>query len=65
MLADAGIQLFGTDGPSVDPYSAENMPAHHALGAAGVQILENLDFDGVPDGDYELIALPKAPSTRP
>jgi arylformamidase len=28
------------------------------LYAGGVAILENLDLRGVPEGDYELIALP-------
>ena len=34
------------------------MPSHHQLLAHGLRVLENLVLDDVPEGDYELIALP-------
>jgi len=58
MLADAGVRLFGTDAPSPDPFDSRDLPAHRALLAAGAGILENVMLDGVPEGEYELIALP-------
>jgi arylformamidase len=57
-LAAAGVRLVGTDAPSVDPFDSKTLDAHLALGRGGVAILENLKLDGVPAGDYELIALP-------
>ena len=53
-----GLKLFGTDGPSVDPTDSKTLDAHHALWRRGAVILEGLALDGVPDGRYELIALP-------
>lgn len=58
MLADAGVRLFGTDAPSPDAFEAVDLVAHKALLGSGAGILENLLLDGVPPGEYELIALP-------
>ncbi|HEU4753073.1 MAG TPA: kynurenine formamidase, partial [Armatimonadota bacterium] len=33
-------------------------PLHRALGRHGIRILESLRLEGVPEGKYELIALP-------
>lgn len=57
-LAGRGIRLIGTDAHSVDPCESKDLPAHHACREAGILILENLNLVDVPDGDYELIALP-------
>jgi arylformamidase len=57
-LAGLGVKLVGLDSPSMDPFDSQDMPAHHALNRHGIAILENLSLKGVPDGDYELIALP-------
>jgi arylformamidase len=57
-LRAAKVQLIGTDAPSVDPFDSTDLLAHHALFGAGIAILENLLLDEVPDGEYELIALP-------
>lgn len=57
-IARAGVRLIGTDTPSLDPQSSKTMEAHHAVRRAGMAILEGLVLDGVPPGDYELIALP-------
>ncbi len=58
LLVESGVRLVGVDTPSVDAVDDETLPAHRTLASAGVVILENLHFQGVPDGDYELIALP-------
>ncbi|MDR0786553.1 MAG: cyclase family protein [Gemmatimonadota bacterium] len=57
-LIAAGIRLIGTDAPSVDPLDSLELPAHHALLAAGIPILENLQLEEPAFGEYELIALP-------
>lgn len=57
-LVSAGVRLVGIDSPSVDPFNASVLRAHQVLGRAGVIIVENLRLEGVPDGGYELIALP-------
>ena len=57
-LVLSGVRLVGTDAPSVDPFASAELPAHQRLLAAGIPILENLLLDDVPEGRYELIALP-------
>ena len=57
-LGAAGVRLLGVDAPSVDRRHSRSLAVHHALFAAGIAILENLDLRAVADGDYELIALP-------
>ncbi|RAP74892.1 arylformamidase [Paenibacillus montanisoli] len=57
-LAGFGVRLIGLDLPSVDPLDSKELPAHHALAAHGIHILEGLVLDHVAAGDYELIALP-------
>ncbi|MFN2566996.1 MAG: cyclase family protein [Gemmatimonadaceae bacterium] len=57
-LATRGLRLLGVDAPSVDDRESKTLDTHHALFEAGAAILENLDLRGVPDGSYELIALP-------
>jgi len=57
-LVAAGVRLVGTDAPSVDSYDSKTLETHHVLGDGGVAILENLLLAGVPEGRYELIALP-------
>lgn len=58
LLAERGLLLVGLDTPSVDPFESAALEAHHALVRGGVAILEGLVLDGVPEGIYELIALP-------
>jgi arylformamidase len=53
-----GLKLFGTDAPSVDPMDSTTLDVHHALWTRGAVILEGLDLSAVPDGEYQLIALP-------
>lgn len=58
LLGERGVLLVGMDTPSVDPFDSQELLAHHALAQGGVAILEGLLLDGVPEGVYELIALP-------
>ncbi len=58
LLGERGAVLVGMDTPSVDPFDSKTLDAHHALFRGGVAILEGLLLDGVPEGIYELIALP-------
>ncbi|MBO6528393.1 arylformamidase [Erythrobacter sp.] len=57
-LALQGVKLVGTDAPSVDPQDSKMMDAHKAVLSHDMRILEGLVLDGVPEGRYELIALP-------
>ena len=57
-LADAGVQLIGIDTPSIDPADSHALDSHMLVRTRGLRILENLVLDAVPEGDYELIALP-------
>jgi len=58
LLAKKKALLVGLDTPSVDPLESKRLEAHHHLLRNGVAILEGLVLDAVPDGEYELIALP-------
>jgi arylformamidase len=57
-LADRGVRLVGIDTPSVDPFESEDFASHHACLRRQVAILEGIVLTGVPEGRYELIALP-------
>ena len=57
-LAGQGVALVGVDVPSVDPIESAELEIHHVLGRHGIGILESLDLEAVPEGVYELIALP-------
>lgn len=58
LLATKKVVLVGIDTPSVDPATSHDLPSHQQLLAHGLRVLENLVLDDVPEGDYELIALP-------
>ena len=58
LLAERGVVLVGTDSASVDPAQSKTLPSHQVLRQHGLRVLENLLLDDVPEGDYELIALP-------
>ena len=57
-LADAGVLLVGIDTASIDPADSKELPSHQTIRRRGLRVLENLVLDEVPEGDYELIALP-------
>ncbi len=57
-LGGQGLRLIGVDAPSVDPARSADLAAHLAFLRHDVLIVENLCLRGVPDGDYEIMALP-------
>lgn len=57
-LHDRGVMTIGIDTPSVDPFESKALEAHQALARYDMANLEGLVLDRVPEGDYELIALP-------
>ena len=57
-LADLGVLLVGIDSASIDPASSKTLASHQVIRRRDLRVLENLVLDGVPEGDYELIALP-------
>lgn len=57
-LADRGVQLVGIDTASIDPAASKELPSHQVIRRRHLRVLENLVLDQVPEGDYELIALP-------
>lgn len=58
LLGEKKVLLVGLDTPSVDPFDSKTLDTHHLLARGNVAILEGLILDGVPEGVYELIALP-------
>ena len=57
-LADRGVLLVGIDTASIDPADSKTLDSHQVIRRRGLRVLENLVLDHVPEGDYELIALP-------
>jgi arylformamidase len=57
-LHDKGVKLVGIDTPSIDVFAANDLPSHRAALEHKMAILEGLLLDQVPEGMYELIALP-------
>jgi arylformamidase len=57
-LREHGVILAGLDTPSVDLFESKDLPAHQRFLAHDMAILEGVVLDEVPDGVYELIALP-------
>jgi arylformamidase len=57
-LAGLGVRLVGIDSQSVDPATSKTLDSHQQLLKLDLRVLENLVLDDVPEGDYELIALP-------
>jgi arylformamidase len=57
-LSAQGVRLIGIDTPSVDVFDSVDLPAHRRFLAHDMAILEGLELSAVPDGLYELIALP-------
>ncbi|MCS7101525.1 MAG: arylformamidase [Burkholderiaceae bacterium] len=58
LLHAHGVRLIGIDTPSLDPEQSKTLDAHQRVRAHNMAILEGLRLDDVPEGDYELIALP-------
>jgi arylformamidase len=57
-LAALGVLLVGIDTASIDPADSKTLDSHQVIRRLNLRVLENLVLDDVPEGDYELIALP-------
>jgi len=57
-LHERGVRLVGIDTPSVDLSTSKNLPSHHKCLEHDIAILEGIVLEDVPEGIYELIALP-------
>lgn len=57
-LVKLGVRLVGIDYLSIEQFGQADHPTHLALLSKGMVILEGLNLDGVPAGEYELICLP-------
>jgi arylformamidase len=57
-LHERGVRLIGIDTPSVDLFDSKDLPTHHVILRHDMAILEGLVLGHVPEGVYELIALP-------
>lgn len=57
-LQERGIKLLGFDVPSVDEITSKDLRNHHAIAAAGINIIESLDLSGVAAGRYNFVGLP-------
>jgi arylformamidase len=57
-LASKGVLLVGIDTPSIDPSTSKNLESHKAILENNISVLEGLVLDDVPEGEYQLIALP-------
>lgn len=57
-LADLGVVLVGIDTPSVDLSDDKVLLSHQVLAQRKLSVLEGLDLRTVPEGYYQLIALP-------
>ncbi len=57
-LHDRGVKLVGLDTPSVDRFTSKDLPVHRTFLKYDMAILEGLVLTNIPEGVYELIALP-------
>ncbi len=57
-LSALGVKLIGIDTASIDPADSKSLDSHQRIRRLDLRVLENLVLDDVPEGDYELIALP-------
>jgi arylformamidase len=57
-LHEQGVKLIGIDTPSVDLFDSKDLPSHRVFLKHDMAILEGLVLKDVPEGHYELIALP-------
>lgn len=58
LMFEMGVKLVGVDTPSVDLFDSKDLPAHKAFLRHEMAIIEGLVLEGVPDGVYELLAVP-------
>ncbi len=58
VLGERGVRTVGVDTPSIDRADSKDLPVHAKFLQHDIAIIEGLCLDGVPEGEYELIALP-------
>ena len=56
-ITDQGIECIGIDSPSIESFNCDGS-VHRQLLGNGCIIIELLDLSDVPEGDYEMVALP-------
>jgi arylformamidase len=56
-ITDNRIECVGIDSPSIESYNCDGS-VHRRLLSNGCIIIELLDLSDVPEGDYEMVALP-------
>jgi arylformamidase len=57
LITDSRIECLGIDSPSIESYNCDGS-VHRRLLTNGCIIIELLDLSDVPEGDYEMVALP-------
>src|SRR3954468_1644777 len=57
-LADAGVKLVGVDYISAEQFGAPAPLTHRTLLGKGIPIVEGIQLDSIPAGDYDLVVLP-------
>ena len=57
-LATRKVVLVGIDTPSIDPEDSKALESHQAVYRRDMAILEGLSLEQVPEGVYDLVALP-------
>jgi arylformamidase len=57
LITDHGIECVGIDSPSIESFNCDGC-VHHQLLGDGCIIIELLDLSDVPEGDYNMVALP-------
>lgn len=56
-ITDTGIECIGIDSPSIESYNCDGS-VHRQLLGNGCIIIELLDLSDIPQGDYDMVALP-------
>lgn len=57
-LHTQNVMTVGLDTPSIDPAESKDLKAHQSIYKNNMAVLEGLVLKDVPDGFYELVALP-------
>lgn len=57
LLTEAGVKCIGIDSPSIESFDCDGA-VHRQLLEKGCLIIELIDLSGVPEGEYEMMALP-------
>lgn len=57
-LSKIGVNLVGTDFLGIEKRGSPGHPVHKTLLSAGIIIVEGLNLEKVPAGDYKIVCLP-------